>query len=83
MTGIIAATFMKIFTWKQRIVVMSVTASLVVLFGAIGYLIGNALGNARLGIVIGALASYPATQFVLVKAMRRLYKVENPEAKAS
>ena len=63
-------------------VVMSVTATSVVLFGALGYVIGNAFGNARLGIVIGALLSYPATQFTLVKAMRRFHYVENPEAKA-
>lgn len=70
---------MKVFTWKQRIVVIGVTVLMIALFGAIGYAIGLALDNWKLGIAIGALVSYPFTQFTLVRAVNRLYKHENKQ----
>lgn len=70
---------MKIFTWKQRILVMSVTLIMIFLFAFVGYLIGKALGNYQFGIALGALISYPFTQFTLVRSIQRLHKKEQEE----
>lgn len=72
---------MKVFTWKQRIVVIGVTVLMIAIFGAVGYAIGLALDNWRIGIAIGALVSYPFTQFTLVRAVKRLYDQENKDQK--
>lgn len=75
---------MKIFTWKQRIVVIFITLFMVALFATAGYAIGQAFENWRLGIALGALASYPFTQFTLVRAMKNLYeKQEDPETEVT
>ena len=68
---------MKIFTWKQRLIVLLTTATLVALFGAVGYLIGSMVENWRAGVVIAVLISYPFTLWALAKSLPALYKKEN------
>jgi len=68
---------MKVFTWKQRVVVIGITTLMVCLFAAVGYGIGLMLGNWKFAMTVAALASYPFTQWTLIKAVRRLYDKEN------
>ena len=70
---------MKIFTWKQRGVVLLVTVSVVGLFGLAGWGIGTLAGNYKAGIFIAILISYPFSQMVLVKQIQRTHKEETTE----
>jgi hypothetical protein len=70
---------MKIFTWKQRAVVLLVTVSMVGLFGLAGWGIGTLAGNHKAGIFIAILISYPFSQMVLVKQIQRTHKEETTE----
>ncbi len=70
---------MKIFTWRQRIIVLSTTIFMVGLFIAAGYGIGSWLNNTKAGIFIAVLVSYPFTQWVLVKRIREVHKQEKAE----
>jgi hypothetical protein len=59
-------------------IVLSVTAAMVAVFGLVGFGIGSLLGNTRAGIVIGVFLSYPFTQWTLAKAMMKIYKEKDP-----
>ena len=74
---------MKIFTWKQRAIVLGVTILLVLVFAAVGYGIGSLFDNWKLGAVLGVLVSYPFTQFALIRAMKGQYKPDDSKSGAS
>jgi ABC-type iron transport system FetAB permease component len=67
---------MKIFTWKQRLVVFSTTLLIIGSFLLVGYLIGRWFEHTRAGVFLAVLASYPVTQWVLVKRIRVLHERE-------
>lgn len=72
---------MKVFTWKQRILVLGISLGVITLFVAVGYGIGLLLGNGKLGIILAVLLSYPVTQWTLVKSVQKLYEKESIEDK--
>jgi hypothetical protein len=74
---------MKIFTWKQRAVVLGVTIGIVFLFGLVGWGIGNFIDQPKAGIFIAVLISYPFTQWTLLDVMRRVHETESQDENAS
>lgn len=67
---------MKIFTWKQRAVVLAVTLGMVGLFVLTGWGIGHLVGQTKAGIFIAVLISYPFTQWALAKSILKVHEAE-------
>lgn len=63
---------MKIFTWKQRVIVLTTTLVVAGIFLTAGYFIGKVANNVTAGLIIAILVSYPFTQFTLIKTLQRL-----------
>lgn len=59
---------MFIFTWGDRLVVLLATAVFVALGGGVGWLIAE-----RIGAIIGVVALFPVTQFILAKILPKRY----------
>lgn len=70
---------MKIFTWKQRLVVLLTTLGVAGIFLLAGFLIGKTAGNTTAGLLIGLVISYPISQFTLMRAIKRLHESESKE----
>lgn len=70
---------MKIFTWKQRGVVLLMTVAMVGLFGLAGWGIGTFAGNHKAGIFVAVLISYPFTQWALAKQILKVHEKETRE----
>jgi len=70
---------MKIFTWKQRLLVLTLTLISVAFFATIGYFAGKKLGSIPAGIMIAVLVSYPFTQWLLVNRITSMYNKEKHE----
>ena len=71
---------MKIFTWKQRIVVLLTTLGVAGIFLLAGFLIGKTVGNTTAGLIVAVLVSYPFTQFTLVKTLNRMHESPRKDA---
>jgi len=67
---------MRIFTWRQRAIVLLVTLATIGLFVLAGWGIGVLLNQTRAGIFLAVLISYPFTQWVLIKAIARTHEHE-------
>lgn len=71
---------MKIFTWKQRVIVFFTTIAVISVFALIGYAIGTWVDNVALLVMLGVLVSYPFSLFAIAKVLRRNH--EKSEKKA-
>ncbi len=67
----IITPFMRIFTWKQRVIVFGSTLLTVGLFVLVGYLIGRLVNDIPLLIALSVLVSYPFSQFTIIKALKK------------
>ena len=67
----IITPFMRIFTWKQRVIVFGSTLLTVGLFVLVGYLIGRLVNDIPLLIALAVLVSYPFSQFAIIKALKK------------
>lgn len=62
---------MRIFTWKQRLIVLSVTLAVIGFFVVIAYFIGRQIDRVSLALAVGVLFSYPFSQWMLYLAMKK------------
>lgn len=69
---------MKLFTWKQRIVVISTTLLCIGAFALGGLLIDYAFDSSPLGLIGAVLVSFPFTQWVVYKRMQNHLKKHPP-----
>lgn len=60
---------MKIFTWRQRIIVLLMNIGSLFLFFGMGYLFDQRLGTKPWGMVIGLILSFVVGQFFLAKVL--------------
>lgn len=68
---------MKIFTWKQRIIVFFTTISVIGAFALVGYLIGRAVNNIALVVMLAVLVSYPFSMFTIARVLKRRFEKEH------
>lgn len=75
--------YMKIFTWKQRVLVFVTTILVVSVFALVGYIIGRVVDNIPLLIMISVLVSYPFSLFALTHVMKRDYEKRSKKEELS
>lgn len=68
---------MKIFTWKQRIIVFFTTVSVIGVFALVGYLIGRAVNNIALVVMLAVLVSYPFSMLTIARVLKRKFEKEH------
>lgn len=68
---------MKIFTWKQRIIVFFTTISVIGAFALVGYLIGRAVNNVTLVVLLAVLVSYPFSLLTIARVLKRKFEKEH------
>lgn len=68
---------MKIFTWKQRIIVFFTTISVIGAFALVGYLIGRAVNNIALVVMLAVIVSYPFSMFTIARVLKRRFEKEH------
>lgn len=57
---------MLLFTLRQRIQILVATIAVIAVFAAIGWFVAGGVGA-----IIGAVISFPVTQMVLIKTMKK------------
>lgn len=63
-------TFMKLFTWKHRALVLGTTLLVVGVFGALGWWIGSHAGSSKAGVIVAVLLSYPVSLWLVATRVR-------------
>jgi len=71
---------MELFTWKHRIISVSVTILVIGLFALVGYVIGRLVDNIPLLVMVSVLVSYPFSLWVLSKALKKHHEARQKEA---
>jgi F0F1-type ATP synthase assembly protein I len=62
---------MRIFTWRQRAIVFVTTSLSIGTFLLLGYGFDEIVGTRPIGFVIGLVVSYPVTQMLVVRRMKK------------
>lgn len=65
---------MRIFTLRQRLIVYGTTLSIIVVMCGLGFWVGGQVGSAKLGVLGGLVISFPITQYLLIKQLRKHLK---------
>lgn len=62
---------MRFFTIKQRLMILLVTLGSITLCMGLGYIVGSAFEKSIFGLITGVVLSFPITQLILVKLMKK------------
>ena len=64
---------MKIFTWRQRLIVLATNAVFLAFFCGGGYLLDGFFGTSPILMIVGLLVSFFVGQYILAKLLKRDY----------